>query len=403
MSSDQRSMRGRLSLVAALAVTTLLAVSARDPSDGATPRGGGVSANATGAAATVDEQGNALPATALTAGQLAPTTASGAAPAASEQADEDHETTPPPGSVMIEGGSEQGLAAAGAQRTKELSEQYRDAANYPPWSYVVPAGHDPVAAAAKAQAVKNTMIDGSVLDVSVSSWSLSADETFTVTAHLSDETGAPAAIGSGYVSVLDRAQTGYHARFALTAGKDGTAVGTWRVPPAAQVEGDPGIHVVQIDVVSAAGTPASASTSVQIGAPRVALTGRYRSGIVDGSLVLSVEVTATRRTRAHLAATIAPITALSGARVFAQKAEVVEIGTTWIDVVAYGKALRSLGEDGPYRITALQLSDTSTLPAARAPAVLDAFTTPPYSLAAFRDDSYGQQDLEELARFVEER
>lgn len=322
---------------------------------------------------------------------------------ADDPANDDVTLPPPPGSLVIEGGSKESLAAAATARAQELSAAYVDAARLPPNNAVLPAGHDPLGAAAQPQHQKTTFADGSTLDVSISTWFLTAGEKVEISASLFDESGLSVPIGSGKTAILDTRQRGFLDEVTLSSVAQGVAKGAWEAPSNAFIEGDPGVHVLTTRVVSSTGTAFSGTTSVQIGAAHARLTGRYRSSIADGSLVIGVEVIATERVRAHLALTIAPASAKDGPRVFAEHAQKTELGVQWIDVIAYGLAMRALSSAGPYVLTAVQLQDTSSMPPARLPLAREAFVTPGYSLSEFRTDPFGQADLIGLAHFLEER
>lgn len=312
--------------------------------------------------------------------------------------------------AIIEGGSHRALAEAGQSRVDELGAIYRDRAAFPPWSYVVPAGRDPVAEAAHAPKTTAPLSGGRKLVVTLSSWSLVPEETLGISAALLDEDDRPIKASSGRASLLNTAETGYLAHVDLAPGKAGSpastdppVIGSWKVPPAEQVAGDPGVHRLQVIVTGPSGERLEAQTDVLIAVPGLRLTRHYRDRVVDGNLVVEVEVSATRRLRAHVAALLGPAGAAGGERAYAQRAAVVEPGTSTIDLVFHGRALHALGVAGPYRITSLMLQDTSTFPPARLPLQRDGYTTAGYPLSAFSNAAYGQQDLLELADFLETR
>ncbi len=312
--------------------------------------------------------------------------------------------------AIIEGGSHRALAEAGQSRVDELASIYRDRAAFPPWSYVVPAGRDPVAEAARAPKTTVPLSGGRKLVVTLSSWSLVPEETLAVSVALLDEDDRPLKASSGRASLLNTAETGYLAHLDLAPAKasspasTGTPVlGSWKVPPADQVAGDPGVHRLQLIVTAPNGEKLEAQTDVLIAVPGFRLTRHYRDRVVDGNLVVEIEVNATRRLRAHVAALLGPAGAAGGERAYAQRAAVVEAGTSTIDLVFYGRALHELGAAGPYRITSLVAQDTSTFPPARLPLQRDVYTTAGYPLSAFSNAAFGQQDLLELADYLETR
>ena len=400
MSSERRA-RPRSTVIAVVFVTTISAVAlvrgiVVPPTIPADP-----------SPVTAATAGNAPDGVGTTAAASSPTDSpspsSSTAPGANDPASDDFVPTPPPGSVTIEGGSKESLAAAAEARAHELSFAYGEVAKLPPNNALLPAGHDPLTAAARPQHTKTTFADGSTLDLTISTWFLTAGEKVEVTASLFDINGAAVPIGAGKTAVLDTRQTGFLDETTLSSVSQGVVKGTWQAPSNADIEGDPGVHVLATRVVSTTGTTFSNTTSMQIGAAHVRLTGRYRSSIVDGSLVIGAEVIVTKRVRAHLALTIAPENAKDGPRVLAEHAQKVELGVQWIDVVAHGVAMRSLSAAGPYVLTAVQLQDTSTMPPARLPLARDAYVTAGYSLSEFRTDPFAQADLIELAHFLEER
>jgi hypothetical protein len=305
--------------------------------------------------------------------------------------------------AIFEGGSRRALGEAGQARVDELASGYRKRAEYPPWSYVVPAGRDPVAEAATAPKTTALLAGAHKLVVALSSWSLIPDDTLTINASLLDEAERPIAAQGGRAGLLNTATTGYLAHVDLAPDKVGAVAGVWKVPPPEMVSGDPGLHRLQVIVSAPNGDKLEAQTELLITVPGLRLTRRYRDQVVDGNLVIGVEVNATRRVRAHVAALLAPVSILAGDRVYAQAAAFVDPGTSFLALTFHGHALHALGAPGPYRITSLVLQDTSSFPPARLPLEKNPYTTSVYPLSAFDDKPYGQPDLLELADFLETR
>ena len=403
MSSDRgsptrRALVGASTLVAVLAIWGALGVAPSGSKEGSTPKSA-IDASTSPVvvgAANGGANGSTGGAPSIEAGVQSAKTIGATA------VDDDAPPAPPPNATIVEGGTPKSLAEAGAARVQEITSSYLAAAAYPPTTRVVPAGAaDPLASAAAPAHTLVPMADGSSLDLTFSSWSLTPGDALHIEAKLLDAAGLPIALRDGEAAILDTTGAGYHDKIALAATGAGVSA-SWLTPDEAKVSGDPGTHVVAVKITTADGTSYSGSNAVVIGVSHVHLTGHYQSRIVDGSLVFSAEVQVSKPTRAHLALTLASTTALDGPRVLAQKAERLDVGLHWIDVVAWGSAVRTLG-DGPYVVAQLVLQDTSRMPAARERPVASAFVTPSYPRSAFRSDDFGQPDLVRLARFLEER
>ncbi|HEX5719001.1 MAG TPA: hypothetical protein VF179_22755, partial [Thermoanaerobaculia bacterium] len=94
--------------------------------------------------------------------------------------------------------------------------------------------------------------------------------------------------------------------------------------------------------------------------PAAHLTGRYRDGLRDGSLVVSAEVDVTRAGRFHLAATLY---SMAGEPVgTAQAAAELEPGRRWIDLSFYGLMFHDRQVAGPFRLGTVSLATTGGMP-----------------------------------------
>lgn len=143
-----------------------------------------------------------------------------------------------------------------------------------------------------------------------------------------------------------------------------------------------------------------AAASFQYASPHAHLTGTYRDQVVDGSLVVGVEVDVAEAGRFHVEATLYGPDGVEKIA-WAQAAQWLEPGSHWLDLSYYGLILREHGVDGPYVLRYVALSTTTEMPNAKNRVVENAYTTGGYRSASFTDKPYDDPGLLEAARRLE--
>lgn len=285
-----------------------------------------------------------------------------------------------------------------ADRAKEEAAFYLAASALPSNNQVVPAGLDPLVAASRPTKNTETYADGTTTTVELSSFSAVAGEDVVVRVQ------APGLkLASATARLFDTAMTGYLEEFPLQPSGDlSVASATWTLPAASLVALDPGHHALVVTMKTVDGHTRTAQTTLTLGTSSVFATGRYRESVVDGSLVIGVEVRATGNAPLHLAASLATTVGADTSHAIAQRATRVSAGFHWIDLTFHGRAVRALG-NGPYRLVAVQLHDTTRMPPARLPIARPTFTTAAYAAERFRNDPFREPGLVAMARFLEPR
>jgi hypothetical protein len=107
--------------------------------------------------------------------------------------------------------------------------------------------------------------------------------------------------------------------------------------------------------------------------PGAHLTGRYRDGLRDGSLVISAEVDVARAGRFHLAGTL--YTNKGEPLGTAQAAAELEPGRQWIDLTFYGLMFHDRQAAGPFRLGTVALTTAGSMPNALNDLVENAYVT----------------------------
>jgi hypothetical protein len=160
-------------------------------------------------------------------------------------------------------------------------------------------------------------------------------------------------------------------------------------------------YLVQVQALLGGDDERKGATSFQYASPDAQLTGNYRDALVDGSLVVGVEIDVTEAGRFHVEAT------LYGAGgtekiAWAQAAQVLEPGTHWLDLSYYGLILRERGIDGPYVLRYVALSTTTEMPNAKNRVAENPYQTAAYDVSAFSDRVYDDPQLLEAAERIEQ-
>ncbi|HWN43795.1 MAG TPA: hypothetical protein VNW71_16330 [Thermoanaerobaculia bacterium] len=135
--------------------------------------------------------------------------------------------------------------------------------------------------------------------------------------------------------------------------------------------------------------------------PAAHLTGRYRDGLRDGSLVVSAEMDVTRAGRFHLAATLY---SMAGEPVgTAQAAAELEPGRRWIELSFYGLMFHDRQVAGPFRLGTVSLATTGGMPNALNDLVENAHVTRAWQLEQMTTRPFGNPRLLEAASRLEKQ
>jgi len=159
-------------------------------------------------------------------------------------------------------------------------------------------------------------------------------------------------------------------------------------------------YLVKVRALTMDGEERLAAMSFQYASPHARPTGNYRDRVVDGSLLVGVEVEVARAGRFHLEGTLYTDDGQQKIA-WAQAAAELPPGRHWIDLPYYGLVLREGGMDGPYLLRYLALSTTSDMPNAKNRLVENAHVTAAYRASTFTDVAYDDPDLLDAADRLE--
>jgi hypothetical protein len=160
-------------------------------------------------------------------------------------------------------------------------------------------------------------------------------------------------------------------------------------------------YLVQVRALLGGDEDRRAAASFLYASPHAELTGIYREAVVDGSLVVGAEIEVTQPGRFHLEATLYGPDGVEKIA-WAQAAQWFDPGTHWLDLSYYGLILRERGIDGPYVLRYVALSTTTDMPNAMNRVVENAFWTTAHRASGFTDAPFGDPDLLEAARRIEQ-
>jgi hypothetical protein len=137
--------------------------------------------------------------------------------------------------------------------------------------------------------------------------------------------------------------------------------------------------------------------------PGAHLTGRYRDGLRDGSLVVSAEVDVARAGRFHLAGTLySEKGANQGEPVgTAQAAAELEPGRQWIDLTFYGLMFHDRQATGPFRLGTVALTTAGAMPNALNDLVENAYVTRAWRLDQMTAKPFANPNLLDAAARLE--
>ncbi len=172
------------------------------------------------------------------------------------------------------------------------------------------------------------------------------------------------------------------------------------VPPPDRAEEFSGTYAVSVRGVSEDGEERAASAGFLYSAPDARPTGRFRDRLVDGSLVIDVEVEVSRAGRFHVEGSL--FTLRGEGVAWAQYAAQLQPGRAWLPLTFYGLAIREKGLDGPYVLRSLALSTTTGMPNQKNRVLIDAYQTRAYRATQFTDQPYNDPDMIAAAERLEQ-
>ncbi len=309
-------------------------------------------------------------------------------------------------------GAELDPRSAAIAMTKQLIEDYKNRAAYPPESKPIMQEQDPLLSDREVSPISAAGPNGEdpVLTVFPEAASFEEDELPTVYAYLTvagEKVAAREITGTvfthemvpiGELAFHDDGQEGD-----VQAG-DYVYTATWRAPREDRALASS--YFVRVVGLSLEGIERRAGTSFQVSRPHARITGKFRDRFEDGSLLIEAEVEVRQAGRFHLAATL--YSTANRPLGLAQTSAELEPGTHWLPLKFYGRIFHGLETgsgpvDGPYVLRFVSLMTTTSMPNALSRLAEPQFVTQPYratqfTSAPFNDPFY----LEAIERETEE-
>lgn len=288
------------------------------------------------------------------------------------------------------------------------ADEYRQRAQYPPWSQPFPAeGGDPILRDREVSPVSAAGPEGEepVLVVFPEQVGFEAPDPVVLYAYLTR--GAERVPAESMVGTLTTETLQPLAEFAYRDdGQDGDGVAGDRVYTARLQLGDDMLpelsdsFMVRVRALTADQAERLAATGFLYSNPHAQLTGTYRDSIVDGSLAIDAEVEVSRGGRFHIEGTLYD---RAGARGLAEAHTASELppGRHWLRLVFFGRILSQGGVDGPYLLRFVALSTTTRMPNAKNRLAENPYVTGSYRAAQFSDAPFDDPDLIEAADRLE--
>ena len=285
----------------------------------------------------------------------------------------------------------------------KAAEDYRERARFPPWSRPLPEGRDPLREdreVVPARSLPPTLVPGLVIRTAKTGFV--RPEPVVVHAALQHE-GENVAAASLRGELRD-ARNELVATLAFRDDGLGPDLQAGDLEFAAEVaaaEDWRGAYLVSVAATTREGELRAATTGFLYSAPLAALTGRVRDAVVDGDLVVEVELEVDAASRFHLEATLSDPGGLALA--WSQNAGRLEPGRHWFPLTFYGLVLREAGRDGPYVVRSLALTTVDGIPNQKSELVRDAHRTRAYEALDFHGDPFEDPALLETADQLERR
>lgn len=283
------------------------------------------------------------------------------------------------------------------------AQEYRKQARYPDNSTVLPAGaEDPVRADLRTSPVISSGHQGEDTSLTIQSAKLSYEvgstveffatpagsEVVAISGEIGSETGEP-------LGTLHFFDDGFGAD---QQADDGVYSASFPLPESLRPELAEA-HMVTVQAIFANGEIRRAVGGYLLSNPWARLTGRYRSRVDEGDIVVSAEIDVTRAGRFHLMGTLHT---MNGEPIgTAQAAQVLAVGRHWVDLSFYGLMFHDRGARGPYRLGSLALRTTGAMPNALTELVENALEIPAVPFEQLTPQPADQPGLLEAAEILE--
>lgn len=305
-----------------------------------------------------------------------------------------------------------GPRAAAIAMTKQLIEDYKKRAAYPPESKPVMQEQDPLLSDREVSPISAGGPDGEdpVLTVFPDQISFEAEETPKIYAHLTvagEKVAAREITGTVFTQeMVPVGELGFH-----DDGQEGDAIpgdyvytATWNPPKDERALA--ASYFVRVIAFSFEGIERRAGTSFQVSRPHARLTGRFRDRLDEGSLLIEAEVEVAQAGRFHLAATIYSMA--NRPLGLAQTSAELDPGIHWLPLRFYGRIFHGVETgsgpvDGPYILRFASLMTTTSMPNALSRLAEPQFVTQPYRASQFTSTPFNDPFyLEAIERETEE-
>ncbi|MCX8073287.1 MAG: hypothetical protein N3C12_12670 [Candidatus Binatia bacterium] len=319
---------------------------------------------------------------------------------------------PPPSPATPEEQAALDARSTAIAMTKQLIDDYKKRAAYPPETKPITQEQDPLLSDREVSPISAGGPDGEdpVLTVFPEQISFEEGETPRIFAHLTvggEKVAAREITGTVFTHEMvpvgelvfhDDGQAGDAEAF------DNVYTVTWTPPT-----DDTALaasYFVRVIAFSLEGIERRAGTSFQVSRPHARLTGRFRDRLDQGSLVIEAEVEVVKAGRFHLAATL--YSNANRPLGLAQSSHELEPGMYWLPLRFYGRLFHGFETgtgpvDGPYVLRFVSLMTTTSMPNALSRLVEPKFVTQPYRASQFTAESFNDPFyLEAIERETEE-
>jgi hypothetical protein len=159
------------------------------------------------------------------------------------------------------------------------------------------------------------------------------------------------------------------------------------------------VHV-EVKAVLADGRTRFVVTAFRYGSPGARLTGKFFDRLEEGHLILEAEVQVSRPARFHLQGGL--VSENDTMVAWAQKAGEMEPGTHMLQLRFFGLAFHEAGENGPYTLSFIVLSETGVRPVLQGDVLENAHVTKAYGVADFSSAPNHDPALEETIQHAEQ-
>jgi hypothetical protein len=158
------------------------------------------------------------------------------------------------------------------------------------------------------------------------------------------------------------------------------------------------VHV-EVQAKLADGRSRFVVTAFRYGSPRAELTGKFFDRLEEGHLILEAEVKVMRPARFHLQGGL--VSKNDTMIAWAQKAGELQPGLQMLQLRFFGMAFHEAGENGPYTLKFIVLSETGVRPVLQGEVLEDAYVTREYQVSDFASAPNHDPALEETIQHAE--